>query len=124
MGVYIHYYPSSDEYPRIGSSLWPELLRCLREVNEKDFKLLLNLPENGIIDEDQISELAEAFEKNKEMIYDWFYSLPEDYPFDETLDAALWGFANNLIDMDRNSPGIIQFDIPDHFIATKTEDSE
>jgi len=112
MGVYIFYYPVSDNHNRIGIDVWPELLRCLREVNEKDFKTLLNLPENGIIDTDQVTELVEAFNNNEAMIFDWLYNLPEDYQFDDSLTLALWEFVARLKDMNDNCPGLIQIDVP------------
>lgn len=111
MGTYIHFYPSSDEYIRLGQSLWPEMTDCLKYANEKDFDILINLSENGILDEDQIALLSQAFEKHENMIHDWFYNLPSDYPFEESLSKALWDFVNRVKSMDRFSPGLIQVNL-------------
>jgi len=115
MGVYVNYYPCSDQVSRFGVSIWPEFLRCLKEVNEKDFKLLLDIPKNGILDEDQVEELVEAFEENEPMIHSWFFDVDQndDYPFYDALDTALFGFFNEIRSLNEDGPGIICFSIPD-----------
>ena len=119
MGTYITYYPASDNNLRLGNSLWPELIKCLKYADEKAFTHLINLPDRGILDEDQIGQLSEAFQIHKESIYDWFYNLPEDYPFEESLDKALWSLVNSIIEMDETTPGLIQINLSQDYTEVR-----